>query len=54
MVRIRGFELSIEDRIFINDAGVGKVVAFAVADTSAAGLTTVLFNGITGYGFIQT
>jgi len=38
----------------VNDAGVGKVVAFAVAATSGAGLTTVLFNGISGYGFVQT
>jgi hypothetical protein len=38
----------------LNDAGVGKVVAFATADTSAAGLTTVLFNGISGFGFVQT
>lgn len=38
----------------LNDAGVGKVVALATADTSAAGLTTVLFQGISGFGFVQT
>lgn len=38
----------------LDDAGVGKVVAFATADTSAAGLTTVLFNGVSGFGFRQT
>ena len=38
----------------LNDAGVGKVVAFATANTSGAALTTVLFNGISGFGFVQT
>lgn len=38
----------------LNDSGVGKVVGFAVGALSAAGLTTVLFNGVSGYGFDQT
>lgn len=38
----------------LNDAGVGKVVGFAAGALGAAGLTTVLFNGVSGYGFDQT
>lgn len=38
----------------VNDAGVGKVVALATADTSGAALTTVLWKGVSGFGFVQT
>lgn len=38
----------------VNDAGVGKVVAIAVNSTGAAGLATALFNGVSGFGFVQT
>jgi hypothetical protein len=37
----------------VNDAGTGKVVAYATATVAAGGttvLTTVLWNGVQGYG----